>query len=41
MAIRNNLIPLMVERLQGPCRGIPLKDLDMTVATLKQISSPI
>lgn len=40
-ALRNNIVPLMVDRLQSACGGIPLKHLAITVATLKQISSQI
>ena len=40
-ALRNNIVPQVVERLQSACGGIPLKDLDITVATLRQISSQI
>lgn len=40
-AIRNNIVPLVVERLQSACGGIPQKHLDITVATLRQISTQI
>ena len=40
-ALRNNIVPLMVDRLQSACGGIPPKHLAITVATLKQISSQI
>jgi DNA-binding MarR family transcriptional regulator len=40
-ALRNNIVPLMVARLQSACGGIPQKNLDIAVATLKQISSQI
>jgi DNA-binding MarR family transcriptional regulator len=40
-ALRNNIVPLIVERLQSACGGIPQKHIDITVATLKQISSQI
>ena len=40
-AIRNNIVPLVVERLQSACGGIPLEHLAITVATLKQISAQI
>jgi len=40
-ALRNNIVPMVVERLQSACGGIPLKDLDITVATLRQISAQI
>jgi DNA-binding MarR family transcriptional regulator len=40
-ALRDKIVPLMVERLQSACGGIPQKDLDITLATLRQISAQI
>ena len=39
--IRDKIVPLIVDRLQNACGGISQKHLDITVATLKQISDQI